>query len=583
MRMRICGFFFILFLIAAVAGAETFTSSDLEGSWNGYIIEVDPTSGQIYWLFGDMALDGAGDVTGGSMTVPTGQTGNITDGSISLASDGSLSGSFATQAGIDYTIVDGVQDQNHTMFSFVTVNDNNALSLGLGYKQGGTYSQADMMGDWRFYGIEIDPALGVYWIMGDGILDAAGNLTSSTYVGPTGESMSSTGGQFALDQNGKITGGFQFEGPLNATVQDGTLDQGKSISTFVATNDQNQLDLVIGLKKGGAYTPSDLMGDWTFYNFMIDPVNERASWVNGNGSIDGNGSISGSYTDPFGNSISITSSKVTLNASGELSGTLTFAIGATETIQSGFMDRNKNVMIFVGTSDDGGMDLGIGFRRTDPPPTYNYTYYLPYFRGHTNHWTALGIKNLQRFVGATASVTVYSENGDILVADRKQLAAFGQDNFVVGAGEAEEGWIRIDSDHPLGGLCFFATTGTPDYMADMTFMDQLATKLHVPHVGQGPVYDTTVYVCNPNGTITSVQVRFIGQDGNILYTTGKQLPANGSWTYDLSSLVPDSSQANYGSLEIIGTQEIGAFALYSNVKNEGTSYAGIAAVSSPLD
>jgi hypothetical protein len=40
---------------------------------------------------------------------------------------------------------------------------------------------------------------------------------------------------------------------------------------------------------------------------------------------------------------------------------------ATETIQSGFMDQNKSIIVFVGTSDNGQMDLGIGLRTSAVP------------------------------------------------------------------------------------------------------------------------------------------------------------------------------------------------------------------------
>jgi len=208
---------------------------------------------------------------------------------------------------------------------------------------------------------------------------------------------------------------------------------------------------------------------------------------------------------------------------------------------------------------------------------HSHSYYLPYFRGHSNHWTAIGVKNLNRLADADITVTVYNQSGTVIDTENRNLPAFGNDNFVVAKGEADEGWIKIESDQPLRGLCFFATTGTPDYMADITFMDQVYTVLHVPHVGQGPVYDTKLYVCNPNDTTTVVEVRFISKAGNVLYTTTKEIPGNGSWQYALSNLVPDSTQANYGSLEIIGTQRIGAFALYNNLKDSGTSYAGISA------
>ncbi|MBW2366311.1 MAG: hypothetical protein JRH15_00320 [Deltaproteobacteria bacterium] len=206
----------------------------------------------------------------------------------------------------------------------------------------------------------------------------------------------------------------------------------------------------------------------------------------------------------------------------------------------------------------------------------SYRYYLPYFRAHTNHWTAVGVKNLSRSQKANVTVTVYNQTGVIKVVVNKEVDPFGQSNFTVGNGEPDEGWILVESDQPLVGLCFFATTGTPNFMADIAFMDQLFQELHVPLVGQGPVFDTTLYVCNPNDTAATATVRFYDKTGTNLYTVNQQIPANGSWVYSLGNMVADSSIANPGSLEITGDQPLRAFVGYDNTKTaDGTMVAGI--------
>ena len=63
----------------------------------------------------------------------------------------------------------------------------------------------------------------------------------------------------------------------------------------------------------------------------------------------------------------ISNGQTSINTGGEISGSFTIAGVANETIQSGFMDRNKTIIVFVGTSDNGQMDLGIGLRTSAVP------------------------------------------------------------------------------------------------------------------------------------------------------------------------------------------------------------------------
>ena len=55
------------------------------------------------------------------------------------------------------------------------------------------------------------------------------------------------------------------------------------------------------------------------------------------------------------------------NGNGELQGSFTVDGVATETIHSGYMDENKSIIVYVGTSDNNQMDLGIGFRTSVIP------------------------------------------------------------------------------------------------------------------------------------------------------------------------------------------------------------------------
>jgi hypothetical protein len=368
MIKKACLFLFAILLIAGFARAETYQEADILGQWYVYELDVHPTDGA-YWLYADVNVAGSSSV-GGSFTGPDGSSQTITSGSASIASDGAISASFTTNTGLTGTFVNGLQDQNHTIFSYVSSDTENALGFGVGLKSGGQYQTADMAGQWRFYGLEVDPVLpGLYWIVGDAQVESSGTVSSGQYRGPDGTTIALTSGQFSIGANGKITAAFSFEGGLSSQVIDGMVDSLKTLAVFVDMDNTKRMGFDIALKKGGAYQSTDLAGTWIFYNFTIDTVQDIAYWVYGNGTIDQSGSLTGSYTAPDTTPFTISSGQATIDSSGEITGSFTVDGVATETIQSGFMDQNKSVMVFVGTSDNGQMDLGIGLRSSDLPPS----------------------------------------------------------------------------------------------------------------------------------------------------------------------------------------------------------------------
>ena len=366
MIKKACLFLFLILLFAGFSRAETYEEADILGQWYVYELDVHPTTGA-YWLYADVNVTGTSSVSG-SFTGPDGSSQTITSGNALIASNGALIASFTTNTGLTGTFVDGLQDQNHTIFSYVSIDTEYALGFGVGLKSEGQYQTADMAGQWRFYGLEVDPVLpGLYWIVGDAQVESSGTVSSGQYRGPDGTTIDLTSGQFSIGANGKITAAFSFEGGLSSQVMDGMVDYLKTFAVFVDLDNTGRMGFDIALKKGGSYLSTDLAGTWIFYNFTIDTVQDIAYWVYGNGTIDDSGNLTGSYTAPDTSQFTISSGQATIDSSGEITGSFTVAGVATETIQSGFMDQNKTMIVFVGTSDNGQMDLGIGLRTSDVP------------------------------------------------------------------------------------------------------------------------------------------------------------------------------------------------------------------------
>jgi hypothetical protein len=203
-----------------------------------------------------------------------------------------------------------------------------------------------------------------------------------------------------------------------------------------------------------------------------------------------------------------------------------------------------------------------------------HSYYLPYFIADPGHWSGVALHNCSSSASASVTVMVYDEDGNEITTENKTLLPRGQEAWVVGVGLNQEGWMKVNSDQLLTGLCFF---GTGDYMADITLIDTPLKTLCVPHVAQtSSEWDTTVLVCNPNDSSTTVTLSFVDTLGNVLYSDTDTILSNGSSQYKLFDLVEGSEQPS-GSVEISASQGVAAFALYNNLKWGGYCYAGISA------
>jgi len=203
-----------------------------------------------------------------------------------------------------------------------------------------------------------------------------------------------------------------------------------------------------------------------------------------------------------------------------------------------------------------------------------YEYYLPYALSNKDYWTGVALKNGSTIDNASVTVTGIKQNGSSFDSQIKSIPPLGQTAFMMKSGE---GWVKVSSNQPLTGLAFVAESAGDALMFDITLIPGLAKTLYVPHVAQNETWDTIVYVCNPNGSVTTIYLTFVKSDGTVLTSKQYTLGANSSGTYPLSGVVGGGSYAS-GSIQITASQGVAAFALYQNLKTGSNSYAGISAV-----
>lgn len=210
------------------------------------------------------------------------------------------------------------------------------------------------------------------------------------------------------------------------------------------------------------------------------------------------------------------------------------------------------------------------------PPASTFTYYSPYFK--SDGWTGLGLSNLSA-ERANVSVYIYANDGAPLATETKAIDPNGQTHFVTGSVITEDGWTKIVSTKKIAGLCLAGSEGDGSYMADIPMTETLSTSLVIPHVAYGPVFDTTIYISNPNESAATTQITYAAMNGALPYGSHTMsIPANGCAQVLLSDLTSDE-MINGGRVNINSSRGVTAFAIYNNLKSGGRSFAGLNAFS----
>jgi len=263
LKKLLSGIVFSLVMMMAVCGfSQTFNTSDLEGTWYAYLSETNPALGT-YWLYGNFTVDNSGGIIGGSYTAPDGTTVSVTGGQMSVDNNGIISGTITAEGDVTGTFPNGKLDQSKTIVSFVGADTNGSLDLGVAIKAGGTFSTSDLEGTWYVYLSETNPALGTYWLYGNFTVDNSGGITGGSYTTPDDTTVSVTGGQMSVDNNGIIFGTVTGEGGFTGTFPNGKLDQSKTIVSFVGADNNGSLDLGVAIKlKATGY--STVQGNVTY-------------------------------------------------------------------------------------------------------------------------------------------------------------------------------------------------------------------------------------------------------------------------------------------------------------------------------
>lgn len=206
--------------------------------------------------------------------------------------------------------------------------------------------------------------------------------------------------------------------------------------------------------------------------------------------------------------------------------------------------------------------------------SYSYSFFIPYYSGLANQWTGVALRNPSNTATVHARILVYGSTGNLLMEEEETIPKKSQISRILGSGTLREGWILIKADGLLAGLSFIGTSDLAALIFDVPVTRLSATTLLLPHVAQNTVWDTTLFVCNPNDDAATVTITFVNGQGTTIATKiYPSIPAKGSATYSLASLL-GTVEASNGSLEILSSEPVAAAAFFDNGKSGGSGRSG---------
>lgn len=195
-----------------IKAGGTFATADLQGTWNYHVLTTGDAPQWTGWAYGQMNIDASGNGTFTSMNRRDGDTSLPGPVTLSLNPDGIINGSSPSK-------FHGKMNQSKDLV-VATMNDGGGgYSLLIFQKAGGTFSTADLQGNWWNHGLVSGdaPAQRIGWFYTNWSSDASGNFTALSHRDSTGLTTIPTGGTFSVSPSGVVTSAFlpSFHGILN--------------------------------------------------------------------------------------------------------------------------------------------------------------------------------------------------------------------------------------------------------------------------------------------------------------------------------------------------------------------------------
>jgi hypothetical protein len=336
-----CPVLLTLSVFLAMSSPETalgdFSISDLEGTWHSHGLASG--SGP-EWTRATVAVDPNGNLTFLSHLNGDGESDPPPDSVMSITPEG-----VATIAG--YGNFRAVMHESKDMLvSTARGCPDNDYELGIIQKAGGTFTTADLQGDWHLHNLIAEPYPGC--AHGRFTVDSSGNIIFTSLLACDGDTDLPPDSVMNITSDGVVTNEDDpdFHGVMHPSKDMIVYTSGSTAAGYY--------ELGIVQKAGGPFSTADLQGTWRFEGLASGSDPE---WYFG--TID---------ADPNGRLAFLSS----LNSNGETDlppdGVMSITTGGVATIVDdadfhGVMSLSKNMIVFTaGESGEGTYDLGLILR-----------------------------------------------------------------------------------------------------------------------------------------------------------------------------------------------------------------------------
>ncbi|MCP4157373.1 MAG: BACON domain-containing protein, partial [bacterium] len=214
----------------------SFSTSDISGTWHidAIIGGVGDSGTGVLAAYGTLGIDSSGNLTSAAINLSDGSTAAYDSGSFALTADGTLTGSITTSdQSSTLTIVNGKLDRNKNTCLLTATSDwgNGLEYLGSMSKTGGTFTQADLSGNWYLCSPTRDSwtGSGQWWRHGSITVDSEGTVSGGPIATSQNTSLTNISGTLNLNGSGVVSGSFTFDGQATLPVVDGKMDQSKAV------------------------------------------------------------------------------------------------------------------------------------------------------------------------------------------------------------------------------------------------------------------------------------------------------------------------------------------------------------------
>jgi len=344
----------LLTLMASIGFAQTFSTTDLEGTWYSHGLTSGDNPQWVGWYHYTWQSNSNGEITilansyldSDGETEPPAYSGSCAvsdDGIVSCLGDPTFHG----------VINDSKDFIARTMGT-------GGYTFNLSVKRGAaTFSTTDLEGAWYFHGLTSgDSPQWVGWAYGSWNVDSAGNFTVSVQ-NSDGDTNNPTG-IFSITSEGIVT----TEGKASSH---GVMSDDKNLIVFTMDDGGGGYDLGVLVKGGGSFSTADLEGTWYVHGLTSGDSPQFTGWSYATTTADNAGNFNTtSYLNSAGDTNTLNMGDPTLSITDN--GIVTNPAAPSF---HGIMNLEKDTITFTGDDGGGGYDLIIFVKREQDitPPT----------------------------------------------------------------------------------------------------------------------------------------------------------------------------------------------------------------------